>query len=208
MSTTHRMVADLLDLGMLERDEDGFLFIGIEVWKLGLLTPKVHSIQRIALPFMQDLYATTGLPVRLGIQDGDDTAIIEHLRPPGNPRSRPQIGERHPLHMTAAGLAILAFREAEAQEEYLAALARAEGDQIPEEIRRELAQTRARGYASNRRISAPWTAIGAPLVARDGMIMGSLSIVVSENTALAPYGHLIRSTARAVQRTAWEQSGR
>lgn len=205
LSTTHRMVADLLELGMLEKDASEQLSIGIEVWKFGLLTPNIHGIQRVALPFMQDLYATTGLPVRLGIQHAGETAIVEHLRPRGAQRGRPLIGQRHPLHLTAVGMAILAFCEAEFQEEYLAKLRSGPDAESREEIRRELARTRAHGYAVNSRLSAPRIAIGAPLLTPEGTPMGSLSIIVPEQTALPPYGHLIRSTARAVQRTAWEQ---
>lgn len=205
LSTTHRMVADLLDHGMLDRDHLDHLSIGMEVWKFGLLTPRTHGIQRVALPFMQDLYATTGLAVHLGIQSGDHVTIVENLRPRSAGHEAPQVGQRDPLHVTAVGMAILAFSAPETQEEYLARL-RDDGDPATSEaIRRELAQTRANGFAVSSRLSAPRIAIGAPLLNQDGRPMGSMSIVVPERTAPPPYGHLVRSTARAVQRIAWEQ---
>lgn len=205
LSTTHRMVADLLDLGMLDRDDLDQLSIGVEVWKFGLLTPTAHGIQRVALPFMQDLYATTGLAVHLGIRHVDQLTIVENLRPRSSGRERPQIGQRDPLHVTAVGMAILAFSEAEMQEEYLAQLREGVDAATSDAIRRELAQTRANGYSVSSRLSAPRIAIGAPLLNPSGRPLGALSIVVPERTAPQPYGHLVRSTARAVQRTAWEQ---
>ncbi|WP_345214714.1 IclR family transcriptional regulator [Georgenia halophila] len=205
LSTTHRMVTEMLELGMLERDEDDLLCIGVDVWKFGLLTPKSYGIQRVALPFMQDLYATTGLPVHLGIPEDDQITIVESLRPRGSGPERPYIGQREPMHVVAVGMAMLAFSDPNFQERYLAAL---EGDRsadAPETIRRELAQTRATGFAVSQRKTAPKIAIGAPVLDRVGLPMGAISLVVPQGTATPPYGHLIRSTARAVQRTAWEQ---
>lgn len=205
LSTTHRMVSELLDLGMLERDEDDALCIGVAVWKFGLLAPKTYRIQRVALPFMQDLYATTGRPIHLGIPQGMRVTTVESLRPRGGGRERPYIGQRDPMHVVALGMALLAFSELSFQERYLAGLEDVRGDDGPEVIRRELAQARATGYTVSRRRTKPDIAIGAPVLNRSSRPIGAISIVVPEGTAEPPYGHLIRSTARAVQRTAWDQ---
>lgn len=207
LSTTHRMVTELLELGMLERDQHHLLSIGVELWKFGLLTPKTYGIQRVALPFMQDLYATTGLPIHLGIPECDKVTVVESLRPRGGGRERPRIGQRDPLHCCAVGTALLAFSDTSAQEKYLARLESLDqpNTPAPETIRRDLAQTRANGYAVNCIKTAPNIALGAPVLDRAGEPIGSVSVVVPEGTPTPPYGHLIRSTARAVQRTAWEQ---
>jgi DNA-binding IclR family transcriptional regulator len=164
LSTTHRMVTELLELGMLERDQDNFLCIGVAMWKFGLLTPKTYGIQRVALPFMQDLYATTRLPVHLGIPQGYQATIVESLRPRGSGRERPRIGQRDPLHMTAVGTALLAYCDADFQESYLTNLKGHDGTATSEVIRRELAQTRASGCAISKRKTAPRIAIGAPVL--------------------------------------------
>jgi DNA-binding IclR family transcriptional regulator len=205
LSTTHRMATELLKLGMLERDEHDLLCIGVEVWKLGLLTPKTYGIQRVALPFMQDLYAITGLPIHLGIPEGDQITVVESLRPRSSGPERPYIGQRDPMHVVAVGMALLAFADASFQERYLARLDGSQCGDDAEDIRRELAQTRTSGYAVSLRKTAPRVAIGAPVLNRACRPMGAISIVVPEGTATPPYGHLIQSTARAVQRTAWEQ---
>ncbi|MFC7404999.1 IclR family transcriptional regulator [Georgenia alba] len=207
LSTTHRMVSELLALGMLERDEQDSLCIGVDVWKFGLLTPKAYGIQRVALPFMQDLYATTGLPVHLGVQEGEEVTFVESLRPRGGGQERPRLGSRYPLHVTAVGVAILAHGTHGFQEDYLAGLERAvpDGRQCSALVRRELARTRSTGYALTDRQTAPSMAIGAPVLDQLGRPLGAVSIIVPEGSAETPYGHLIRATARAVQRTAWEQ---
>lgn len=207
LSTTHRMVAELLELGMLERDQDDHLCIGVDVWKFGLLTPKAYGIQRVTLPFMQDLYSATGLPVHLGIRQGSEVAVVESLRPCGPGEERPRVGQRDPLHVVAVGMALLAYADAEFQEHYLANLdlQQRTGRNSAAAVRRDLAWTRAEGYAVNDRRTAPLLAIGAPVLDRVGRPLGAISIIVPGDSAVTPYGHLIRSTARAVQRTAGEQ---
>jgi len=205
LSTTHRMVGELLDLGILERDENEALCIGIEIWRFGLLAPRTYGIQRVALPYMQDLYATTGLPVQLGSPQGKQVMIVERLRPRGAGHERPQIGQRDPMHVVAVGMALLAFSNAHVQEQYLLHLDRIGSEDKPETIRRELAHARGSGYAISERRTRPQIAIGAPVLDRVGDPIAALSLVLPEGTATPPYGHLIRSTARAVQRTAWEQ---
>jgi len=206
LSTTHRMVAEMVELGLLERDRDNAISIGIAVWRFGLLTPKTYGVQRVALPFMQDLYATTGLPVHLGIQQGDQVTVVESLRRRGGGAERPRIGQRDPLHEVAVGAAILAFTTPGFQEHYLHDLQRrGSTDPTAGALRRELARIRAEGYAVNTRRTGPQIAIGAPVLDRRGRSLGAISIIVPEGTAETPYGHVIRNTARAVQRTAWEQ---
>lgn len=213
LSTTHRMVRELLDLGMLERTDSDELCIGVDLWKFGLLTPKTFGIQRVALPFMQDLYATTGMPVHLGIPEGGKVTIVESLRRRGSDgkgargsgRERPYIGQRDPMHASAVGMALLAFLAPDEQQQYLADLDRNPAGDPSEQIRRELAQTRASGYSVSERRTHPNTAVGAPVLNRLGRPMGSLSLVLPVGTVIHGYGHLVRSTARAVQRTAWDQ---
>ncbi|MEX0429733.1 IclR family transcriptional regulator [Nocardioides sp. DS6] len=206
LSTTHRMVAEMVELGMLERDRDNDISIGIAVWRFGLLTPKTYGVQRVALPFMQDLYATTGLPIHLGIQQREEVTVVESLRPRGGGAERPRIGQRDPLHEVAVGTAILAFTTPAFQEHYLHGLdQRGSTNPTSAALRRELARIRAEGYAVNTRRTAPRISIGAPVLDRRGRPLGALSIIVPAGTAETPYGHVIRNTARAVQRTAWEQ---
>lgn len=203
LTTAHRLVSDLVALAMLERDDDGALSIGVDLWRFGLLAPRTHGIQRIALPFMQDVYATTGMPVHLGIREGTEAIFVESLRPRGDVDERPRVGSRYPLHLTSVGLAILAYMPQPFQDDYLSGL-EAEDRDVEHEVRRDLSQVRIAGYAASARKSAPSISIGAPVLDRAGHPLGAVSIIIPQGTGEASYGHLIRSTARSVQRTAWE----
>ncbi|WP_261166406.1 IclR family transcriptional regulator [Microbacterium sp. Marseille-Q6965] len=209
LTSTHRLVSDMLQLGMLERDDEGCLTIGVDMWRFGLLAPRTYGIQRVALPFMQDVYATTGMPVHLGVREGNDATFVESLRPRTDVDERPRLGSSYLLHTTAVGTAILASMPPAFQEDYLEmAGAQGEGEEYRVDagvLRRELALVRSEGYAVSRRKSAPSVSLGAPVLDTSGNPLGAVSIIVPDGSVEASYGHLIRSTARAVQRTAWEQ---
>src|ERR1041384_1895623 len=59
LTTTHRIVTELHEWGALERDDSGSYRMGLRLWEVGALAPRSVGLQRIALPFMQDLYETT-----------------------------------------------------------------------------------------------------------------------------------------------------
>ena len=207
LTTTHRMVGELLSLGMLDRNDEDLLCIGVDLWNFGLLAPKTHGLQRVALPFMQDLYSTTGFPVHLGIPDGQQITTVESLRPRGPGNERPRIGQRDPYHVVAVGMALLAFQDPGTQQRYLARLEerRGTGADAAGAVRAALAETRTTGYSVNNNRTFPRIGIGAPILDRQGRPVAAISIVVPEGTTNTPYGLLVRSTARSIQRTALEQ---
>lgn len=207
LTTTHRMVGELLSLGMLDRTDEDQLCIGVDLWNFGLLAPKTHGLQRVALPFMQDLYSTTGFPIHLGIPDAQQITTVESLRPHGPGHERPRIGQRDPYHVVAVGVALLAFQPAAAQQRYLSWLEDrgGTGPDDPATVRAALAQTRAAGFSVNNNRTFPRVGIGAPILDHTGLPVAAISIVVPEGTTNTPYGLLVRSTARSIQRTALEQ---
>jgi IclR family acetate operon transcriptional repressor len=154
---------------------------------------------------MQDLHATTGLPIHLGIPDEDRVTIVESLRSQEPGPERPAIGQSDPMHSFAVGLALLAFSAPDFRERYVSGLEERENADTVERIRSEILRARADGYATSQRRTRPRTAIGAPVFDREGLPMGALSVVAPEEAATPPYGHLVQSTARGIQRTAWDQ---
>lgn len=201
LSTTHRMVTEMVRLGMLDRGRDDLLSIGVNLWRLGVLAG-TYGIQRVALPYMQDLYATTGLPIHLAIPQGEHTTVVESLRPLEQRLERPRIGQHDPMHVVGNGMAILAFSDPDLQQRYLARLS----PTVAEAVRRELARTRSAGYSVSTRRTGPSIAIGAPVLDRSGRPLAAISIIVPPGSAETPYGHLMRDTASAVQRMAWDQA--
>src|SRR5688500_7374307 len=70
VSTTYRLVSELVEWGGLERAEPAGYRIGMRLWELGVLAPRGGDLREVAMPFMQDLYEATHENVHLAVRDG------------------------------------------------------------------------------------------------------------------------------------------
>jgi len=151
--TTRRLLSELVEWRGLERDAEGLYHVGLRLWEAGLLSPLCTRLREVALPFLQALYEATRENVHLAVRDGFDALYVEKL---AGHRSVPiisRIGGRLPMHSTGVGKALLAFETQEFADRYAARpLERLTPYTITEHgrLRRELAETRRRGYAVTR----------------------------------------------------------
>jgi DNA-binding IclR family transcriptional regulator len=108
-SSAHRIVAQLVALGGLERRGDRF-HLGQHMFVLGSRTPHVRRLRERVLPFLEEVYERTHEIVHLGLLDGLDVLYVDKLsgrrREPANVSTH--VGGRMPLATTALGKAILA----------------------------------------------------------------------------------------------------
>jgi IclR family acetate operon transcriptional repressor len=107
VSTTHRLLTDLVRTSLLERLDRGAYRPGPTLQALPC--PAKPATLRARAPFVvEDLAATLFTSARLGVVDGLDVAYIEkRIGPePGTLFPNPA---RLPLHATAMGKALLAF---------------------------------------------------------------------------------------------------
>jgi DNA-binding IclR family transcriptional regulator len=118
-TTTFRLAADLVRLGLLERDGDEYR-LGGRLFELGSLVPRRHDLRETALPFIQDLFEATHETVHLGIRDGHEVVYLERIHGHHALALPSRIGGRLPLTCTGVGKALLAFSDAELTEEILA----------------------------------------------------------------------------------------
>jgi DNA-binding IclR family transcriptional regulator len=118
LSTTHRLVGELVDAGFLRREPTGRYRVSRRVWKIGQNAGRV--LQETARPPLAELFRVTGRVSQLAIRDGRDTLIADRVFGPGQATQVSRVGDRLPLHASAVGKAILAFEERSIQDGYLA----------------------------------------------------------------------------------------
>ncbi|WP_055626757.1 IclR family transcriptional regulator [Streptomyces hirsutus] len=118
-STVHRLCADLVRLGLLERDAETYR-LGGKLFELGALVPRRHDLRETALPFLQDLFEATRETVHLGVREGHDVIYVERIHGHDALSLPSRIGGRLPLTCTGVGKALLAFSGTELTEEVLA----------------------------------------------------------------------------------------
>jgi DNA-binding IclR family transcriptional regulator len=107
VSTTHRLVCDLMATGILDRDSDGFR-IGLPLRQLRSETAPWPILRHRGPRLLADLAAATKRRARLGILSGTVVEYIEHC-PGSDGRADFDGAGLLPAHATAIGKALLAF---------------------------------------------------------------------------------------------------
>lgn len=206
LTTTHRIVGELYEWGALERDETGGYRIGLRLWEVAAHAPRAVGLQRIALPFMQDLYETTRHGVHLAVREKDEVVFVERFVSQETARDeRPRVGGRYAMHATAVGLVLLANAPAELQEEVIngpLATYTLWTTANARDLRQALADVRRNGYAvSERQINPDYVSVAAPIHGPDGTVVAALSLIVPHTEPYGPStGHLVQATARGISR--------
>ena len=207
LSTTLRLVRQLVAIGALERDARASYTIGLTLLEIASLAPRGHGLRAIALPFMEDLHRATGNHVLLAVRVGHEAMIIERLSAHRAARVLYRVGQRVPLHSTGVGLVLLAYAEAELQESVLAQPLTIEPEHSPistDDLRKRLARVRQEGSATNERtVPEPATSVAAPIFDSGKTAIAAISVIIGtgsvDPTALKP---AVMTVARAISRVA------
>ena len=177
--TAHRLLAELVAWGGLERTAHGYR-LSMQLFVLGQRVPRPRGLREAALPYLEDLYEATHENVHLAVFDGTDTLFLEKLT---GRRSTPiisRVGGRLPAHCTATGKLFLALNPPEFLREMCAAgLVRMTPRTIvmPGLLSREMARTVERGYGINREESEVGVcAVAAPVLDHRRRIIAAISV--------------------------------
>ncbi len=158
LTTTHRIVGDLLRCGALERDPDGTLHVGLRLWEIGSLAPRGNALRDAALPFLEDLYVATRENVQLAVREGLESVFVERLTGRDAVTVMTRVGTRFPLASTGVGRALLAHAPTHVQEAALALPVRRWTPHTvtdPARLRAALAEVRRTGVAVSDREVTP-----------------------------------------------------
>ncbi|PWU55410.1 IclR family transcriptional regulator [Micromonospora globispora] len=193
MPTAHRLVGELVEGGALKRDGRGCYRVGRLIGKVGenagpelRATGRAHLVEVIRL---------TGEACHFAIRDGDQALIRDRLYGPEQALRARKVGDRLPLHLTAVGMALLAFDGEHVREAYLArevdGTARFTGRER-KRLARELEQVRERRYAiMMQEPQAGPCSVAVPVLLGEDYAVAALGLIMS-----ATYPRqLIRHTA-------------
>lgn len=205
LTTTHRIVTEMHAWGALERDDMGNYRIGLRLWEVAALAPRSVGLQRIALPFMQDLFETTHRGVHLAVREQHEVVFVERFVSPETAGERPRVGGRYPMHATAVGLVLLAHAPTALQEEITGRPLTSFTSwtySSERELRQVLADVRRAGYAiSDRQINPEYTSVAAPIHGRENTVVAALSLIVPHAESHVPsLVHLVQASARGISR--------
>lgn len=206
LSTAHRIVAELTAWGALERGDDGRYRIGLRLYEVAALAPRGLALRDAAMPFMEDLYEVTHEVVQLAVREGTELVFIERIAGRTSVGVHTRVGGRFPLPPSGAGLVLLAFAPAAAQEAVLnSPLQRFTPRTVVEaaRLRRMLADVRRSDIAvSDRQVTMDSVSVAAPVRDPAGAVVAAVSVVVHADTLDLPVlCPLVRTAARGISRS-------
>ncbi|WP_019063492.1 IclR family transcriptional regulator [Streptomyces prunicolor] len=186
-STVHRLLARLVELGVIEHHRSGYK-IGLELFQLGATTPAA-SMRDVAMPLLTGLHRRFGLTVRLAVLRQFNVVYLEKLSRHSAPFSVSGVGSILPANCTAIGKALLAYEDLDDLEAFLPNPMPMMTPRSITDVGTLLAQLREiRGgvLARESNEAMPGLAcMASPIVVR-GFAMGAVSISCRSGTRLDP----------------------
>lgn len=181
-STTFNIVMSLAALGYCYKSsEDGKFHLSLKLYSLGSAAAERMDLRRVAASVLRDLADDTGETINLGTIQGDEAVYIDCLPSSHAVTVVTWPGQRLPLHSTALGKALLAWRPVDEAKTTLAssdlkAFTRETVTSIPQ-ILTELGRVRGQGYAlDNEEDALGMRCIGAPVFDQSGTVVAAISL--------------------------------
>ncbi|MEO6084900.1 MAG: IclR family transcriptional regulator [Umezawaea sp.] len=204
LSTTHRLVNELVEWGALDRGDDGRYHVGLRLFELATLSPGSLGLREHALPFLEDLYEVTHQNVQLAVRDALEAVYVERISAHNAVNVVTRIGSRLPVHASGVGLAMLAYAPPEVQELALRSPLRtftSKTIRTPAALREKLARVRRDEYAiSDGQIELITVSVAAPIRGPDDNVVAAVSIVVPHEVDAAGLVPAVRAAARGISR--------
>lgn len=182
-STTHRLLGSLLAHGLVQQVFGSKMYaLGPHVLRLAYIASGHVNVQAAALPLMKRLRDSADETVGLHLLRADNTRVVVDQAESHKPlrRTYTEMGQPIPLHQGAPGKVLLAYLPAEVREALLERSLEPVTEVTPtdpDELRRELDEIRARGYALSfgERVRDIHT-VAVPVRNHTGAVMAALSV--------------------------------
>ncbi|HWL60918.1 MAG TPA: IclR family transcriptional regulator [Microbacteriaceae bacterium] len=206
LTTTHRLVREVLEWGGLEVDGAGRYRLSTKFLRLASNSTRGLQLREAALPHLMDLHRQIGgSTVHLAVQEGHQVMYLEALRSYPNYTGESRIGGGLPMHVTAAGLVLLAHASEDFITDYLSRpLKRYTPKTIvdPDELLDTLAQVRAQRFCVHpQSIALDAGGIAAPITGEDMAVKAAVNAVwFIEHQDPQRLTSLVRATANRISR--------
>jgi len=191
-ATVHRLLGELVRHGAIERTGPGRYTVGVRMWEIGKLAPRVARVDEVSIPYLADLYEATHGTLHLAVRRGHEALYVKAI---GDHHPVPPVlraGTRTPLTCPGVGEVLLAHAPPEFIELVLADCPHSN------DIRQRLAEIRRSGVAVTK--SAGSYLVAAPVYGAPGRVVAALSVAVRTDDASRVPRLLVRLTADGISR--------
>lgn len=203
LPTAHRLVAELVGWGALERDENGRYAVGLRLWEIAQNAQR--ELRDAARPYLQDLFSLTQETAHLAVREGHEALYIDRIYSSKRVPRASRVGGRLPLHATAVGKVLLAFEEPWVRDAYVARGLEAPTRNThvnPTRLLEELETIREQGYATTFEEVRPGScSIAVPVQSGDGRAPASIGLVMlsTQSDRMVRYVPTLRGVASRIE---------
>jgi DNA-binding IclR family transcriptional regulator len=154
------------------------------------------------MPFMEDIQQVLNQNVNLAVLDGWEALFVERLSRRGSVANRAKVAGRMPVHITSAGLALMAHQDKALQAEYLGQFSDPAGQVTRDSVRALISETAHQGFAQLAGIVDPDTwGIAVPVLDRRLRAVAALGVVVPlQDVRLQALVPVLQTAARGIMR--------
>jgi DNA-binding IclR family transcriptional regulator len=111
ISTTYRLVGEMVVHGVLAKTEDGYT-LGLRLWELATRGSKPVVLSRAARPYIEDLQHTFGQHAQLAVLDGTDVIYVDRRSAEsGAVVNIIDIASRLPARLSSSGMVLAAHAD-------------------------------------------------------------------------------------------------
>ena len=202
-STAFGLINTLAELGYLQQNaENQKYYLGLKLLTFSNAIQTQSSMIQIAHPYLEQLSSRYGETAHCAVERGGSVVYVDKVSSSGAITVNTSIGTENYMHCTGVGKCILAYLPPELQEQVLAApLAVKTPGTItnPRQLREELVQIRARGYATDDgEESIGLSCVAVPVFSASGKILCAISVSgMTPRIQLALQGSLLRDLKAA-----------
>jgi DNA-binding IclR family transcriptional regulator len=201
-STTYRIVQALRTRNYINQDHQTNKYcLGHKIVRLASSFLNQNKLRELARTHLEELSKKTSQTIQLAIWEGDKVVYIDQVEGTDIFQVRLRIGDRGPLHCTAAGKSILAFLpEGEAEKILKKAKFVPFTDKTitsMSQLRNDLGKIRRVGFSfSDQEYDKNLRAIGAPIIGMGSRVIGAIALVAPYNRIkvkeVSHYGSMVR----------------
>lgn len=209
--TVHRLLGALVDHGYVRRNRRLARYeLGLKLVHLGRVAHSGYDLRHRARRGLADLVARTRESASLAVFEGQDIVVVDGMDGPGMLRPANPVGRRMPVHVTAAGKALLA-ESGDGGPDSLAGAGTHGGNVIfgtfnIEPLRTQLREARQLGYAVERdEYEMGMTSIAAVIrnhlgTAESALVLSGPSQRMPADRIASELGPLVHMNALSVSR--------
>lgn len=208
-STAYHLLNAMIDEGFVVHLPDEHRYgLGLAAFEVGSGYARQEPLQRIARHRLATLVDQVGESAHLAVLHGRDVLYVVEERAAGRPALVSDVGVRLPSHLTASGRAVLAgLPAAQLRALYPSAAAFADrhgtGPRTPTALRRELTETRRRGYAlEDGEVTPGMVSVAAAVRDHNGHPVAGVAVTfeADRRDREGPISAAVRATADALTR--------